>query len=182
MNEWAFAVGIAALAQVCLTLLAQIVRTLSAPGRRYATPARVVAVLLGLAVGAAMLPQFLPVGATTDVLYARLINARDDVVQQGLNFAGLSVVAFIGTFAMHEFSLARESERVREVMLFVVCLLSALLVRILVQTLLRHQPGEQGFLVLQSMPAIACSLGSLLAITYIHAGGGIVETGVEDGD
>jgi hypothetical protein len=91
-------------------------------------------------------------------------------------------VAFIGTIFLHEFSLARESERIRDVLLFVVCLLSALLARILMQTLFRHQPGEQGFLALQSMPAIACSLGSLLALAYIYAGSGAVEADADDVD
>jgi hypothetical protein len=179
MNEWTFAVGLAALAQVSITFLVQIARILFARGKRDTMLSRVVAVFLGLAVGAAILPQFLPIGATTDVLYARLINARDDVFQQGLNFAGLSLVAFIGTFAMHELGLAREGERARDVLLFVICLMSALLLRILAQTLFRHQPGEQGFLALQMVPALACSIGSLLAVAYIHAGGSVMDTDVD---
>ena len=180
MDNWVFVLGLVALTQLAITFVWQIARILFGPGRPDAMIARVIAVGLGLAVGAVLIPRFLPAGAGIDVLYLRLINARHAPFQQGLNLAGLAFIAFIGTYALNQLGFAREGERSRDVLLLAVCVLSAFLLRILAETLFRHQPGEPGFLALQALPAMACSVGSLIALGWLHVGGGVVKTDADE--
>jgi hypothetical protein len=175
VNDWLFALGLTALAQVSMTFLMQIGRILFGPGRSYAMVARVIAVLLGLAAGGLVVPLFLPIHAGTDVLYARLLASRDFPWAMGLHLAGIAFIGYIGTYGLNQIGFAREQEPARDFILVAVCLLSAFLLRILIDTLFRHMPGQSGYLGIQVFPMIACSVGSLVALLHLHAGGGLIK-------
>ena len=175
MSDWLFLLGVAALAQVSMTFVVQIGRILFGPGRSDAMIARVIAVLLGLAAGGVLIPPFLPVHAGTEILYDRLIDARYKPVVLGLHLAGIAFIGYIGTYALNQIGMAREEERIRDSILVVVCLLAAFLLRILIDTLFRYMPEQQGFLELQALPMVACSVGSLVALLHLHAGGGLIK-------
>jgi Na+/phosphate symporter len=169
MDNVVFGAGLAALAQVTITFLILIKTILSAPGRNDAMISRPIAVLLGVLIGAVVIPHFLPPGATTDALYARLVNARESIFRLGGNFMGLTIVGYVSTYGLHLLGLAHESERLRDYLLLVVCLVVVFLLRIFVETMFRFAPGDPGFLFLQILPAVACSVGSLLALMHIHS-------------
>jgi hypothetical protein len=179
VNNWVFALGLAALAQVSITFVVEIGRILFGPGRPDAMIARVIAVLLGLAVGGVVVPPLLPIHAGTDVLYNRLIDSRDHPLAMGLHLAGIAFIGYVGTYGLNQIGLAREEERIRDSLLVVVCLLSAFLLRILIDTLFRHMPDQPGFLGIQILPMIACSAGSLIALLHLHAGGGLIRADSE---
>lgn len=169
MDNVVFGAGLAALAQVTITFLILIKIILSAPGRHDAMISRLIAVLLGILLGAVVIPHFLLPGATTDALYARLINARESVFRLAGNFMGLAMVGYVSTYGLHLLGRAQETERHRDYLLLVVCLVVVFLLRIFVETMFRFAPGEPGFLFLQIFPAVACSAGSLLALMHIHS-------------
>lgn len=169
MNNLAFACGLGALALVTITFLVLIKRILAASGKDGAMIARVIAVVLGVAVGGVILPNFLPLGATTGALYARLIDARESIFLQGMNFASLTLVGFVSTYFLYQLGLTRERERSRDYLLVIVSLITTFLLRILVETLFRYRPGQPGFLWLQTLPIVACSVGCLLALMHIYS-------------
>ena len=164
MNNWLFVLGLAALAHISITFVVQISRILFGPGRSDAMIARVIAVLLGLAAGGLVVPPLLPIHAGTDILYDRLINSRDQPLALGLHLAGIAFIGYVGTYGLSQIGLVREGEGIRDSILVVVCLLSAFLLRILIDTLFRHMPDQPGFLGIQALPMVACSLGSLVAL------------------
>jgi hypothetical protein len=135
--------------------------------------------LLGLAVGGLVIPPFLPVHAGIDVLYARLIASRDLPWMMGLHLASIAFIGYVGTYGLNQIGLAREEEPARDFILVAVCLLSALLLRILIDTLFRHMAGQSGYLGIQVFPMIACSVGSLVALLHLHAGGGLIKPNSE---
>jgi hypothetical protein len=169
MDNVVFGAGLLALAQVAITFLMLIKVILAAPGRHDAIISRPVAVLLGIVVGAVVIPYFLVPGATTDALYWRLVNARESGIRLAGNFMGLAIVGFVSTYGLHLLGRTHESERHRDYLLFVVCLVAFFLLRVFVETMFRIAPDNPGFLYLQILPAVACSLGSLLALMNIHS-------------
>jgi hypothetical protein len=168
-NNVVFGAGLLALAQVAITFMVLIKVILAAPGRHGAIISRPIAVLLGIVAGAVVIPYFLVPGATTDALYERLVDARDSNIRLVGNFVGLAIVGFVSTYGLHLLGLAHENERHRDYLLFVVCLVAFFLLRVFVETMFRNAPGDPGFLSLQILPAVACSLGSLLALMNIHS-------------